>query len=143
MANLNEARAQLHFERKKAETLTEDLQAQLNESHLKVKIEQAKLADAKQKQEQSEAQVQTLKEELNLKRNQMFELHNTISMQTTKTTMQNQEAGALLRRIQDCQSKETVFLQEKQKLTGERDLLQFQMASLAAELNTQKSAAVL
>ena len=73
----------------------------------------------------------------------MFELHTNISQRDSKAMMQTQELKLMQRRIQDLTTKESGLLQEKQRLTGERDALQFQMASLAADLNTQKSSAAL
>ena len=57
--------------------------------------------------------------------------------------MQTQESQMLHRRLVDQQAKETTFLQDRHRLEAERDSLQFQLASLSTQLNSQKSAAVL
>ena len=72
-------------------------------------------------------------------RNQNFELHNSIGQHNTMSTMQKSEIELLRRRIDDLQRGEAALLTEKQKLVGERDAIQFAMASLAADLSNQKS----
>jgi len=65
------------------------------------------------------------KDELDKKRNEMFELHNNISQRDAKALMQSQEVKLMQRRVQDLASKESSLLQDKQSMTGERDALQF------------------
>ena len=49
MANLNEAKAQLHFESSKVATVTEQMQVQITQLQEHVRMEQAKYSDAEQR----------------------------------------------------------------------------------------------
>ena len=53
------------------------------------------------------------KEELDKKRNEMFELHTNISQRDSKAMMQSEEVKLFKRRIEDLANKESTLLQEK------------------------------
>ena len=57
--------------------------------------------------------LRTRKEELDKKRNEMFELHTNISQRDSKAMMQSEEVKLFKRRIEDLANKESTLLQEK------------------------------
>ena len=57
--------------------------------------------------------LRTRKEELDKKRNEMFELHTNISQRDSKAMMQSEEGKLFKRRIEDLANKESTLLQEK------------------------------
>lgn len=87
MARLNEALSQSHFESEKVDTVKQQLQAQINQLSAQVRDEQAKRSLAEQKISELDALLRTRKDELDKKRNEMFELHNKVNQRDSKAMM--------------------------------------------------------